>query len=62
MFELIATMKRGSSRGMPQAWARSSAVELARAGAAELLRDDCLLRVVVAGNEVSPAFVGWAER
>jgi hypothetical protein len=62
MFKLITTMRRGSSSGMPQAWADYTAMESARAGAAELLRDDCVLRVMVVRNEVPPAFVEWVER
>jgi hypothetical protein len=62
MFRLIPTMRRGSSSGMPQAWARYAVMETARAGAAELLRDDRIVRVMVVRNEVPPAFVEWLER
>jgi hypothetical protein len=62
MFKLIATMRRGSSCGMPPAWAHYAAMESARAGAADLLRDDRVLRVMVVRNEVPPAFVEWVER
>ena len=62
MFRLITTMRRGSASGMPQAWVRYGAVEAARAGAAELLRDDRVLRVMVVKNEVPPSFVEWLER
>jgi hypothetical protein len=47
---------------MPQAWVRYAVVEAARAGAAELLRDDRVLRVMVVKNEVPPTFVEWLER
>ena len=62
MFKLIATMRRGSSCGMPAAWARYSGIEAARIGAADLLRDDRVLRVMVVRNEVPPAFAEWVER
>jgi hypothetical protein len=62
MFKLITTMRRGSSCGMPAAWAHYPAMESARVGAAELLRDDRVLRVMVVRNEVPPAFVEWVER
>ena len=62
MFRLITTMKRGTSSGMPAAWACYAAMESARAGAAELLRDDRVLRVMIVRNEVPPAFVEWVER
>ena len=62
MFKLIATMRRGSSCGMPPAWAHYEVVDAARTGAAELLRDDRVLRVMVVRNEVPPTFVEWVER
>jgi hypothetical protein len=62
MFKLIATMRRGSSCMMPAAWAPYSLITAARAGAADLLRDDRVLRVMVVRSEVPPAFVEWVER
>ena len=62
MFRLVATMRRGSSSGMPQAWARYASVEAARTGAAELLREDRVLRVMIVRNEIPLAFVEWLER
>jgi hypothetical protein len=62
MFRLIATMRRGSSSGMPQAWARYAVIETARAGAAELLRDDRVVRVMVVRNEIPSSVVEWLER
>jgi hypothetical protein len=47
---------------MPQAWARYASLEAARAGAAELLREDRVLRVMVVRNEIPQAFVEWLER
>ena len=62
MFKLVTTMRRGSSSGMPQAWARYASVEAARAGAAELLREDRVLRVMVVRNTIPQVFVEWLER
>ena len=62
MFRLVPTMRRGSASGMPQAWARYASVEAARLGAAELLREDRVLRVMVVRNEMPLAFVEWLER
>jgi hypothetical protein len=62
MFRLVATMKRGSASGMPQAWARYASVEAARSGAAEMLREDRVLRVMVVRNEIPSSFVEWLER
>ena len=62
MFKLVATMRRGSASGMPQAWARYASVGAARTGAAELLREDRVLRVMIVRNEIPQAFVEWRER
>jgi hypothetical protein len=62
MFKLVATMRRGSASGMPHAWARYASVVAARAGAAELLREDRVLRVMIVRNEIPQAFVEWLER
>ena len=62
MFRLVATMRRGSASGMPPAWARYASVEMARAGAAELLREDRVLRVMIVRNDVAHAVVEWLER
>ena len=62
MFRLLATMRRGSASGIPQAWARYASVEAARSGAAELLREDRVLRVMIVRNEIPQAFVEWLER
>jgi hypothetical protein len=62
MFRLVATMRRGSASSMAQAWARYASVEAARAGAAELLREDRVLRVMVVRNELPQTFVEWLER
>ena len=62
MFSLIPTMRRGSASGLPQAWARYAAVEAARVGAADMLRDDRVLRVMVVCNNIPTTFVEWLER
>jgi hypothetical protein len=62
MFRLVTTMRRGSASGMPQAWARYASVEAARSGAAELLKEDRVLRVMVVRNEIPLTFVEWQER
>jgi hypothetical protein len=62
MFQLVATMRRGSASGLPQAWARYASVEAARAGAAELLREDRVLRVMIVRHDLPQAFVEWLER
>ena len=62
MFKLVATMRRGSASGMPQAWARYASVEAARAGGAELLKEERVLRVMIVRNEIPLVYVEWLEQ
>jgi len=62
MFKLVTTMKRGSAADMPAAWARYPSMEAARAGAADLFKEEKVLRVMSVRNEIPPAFVEWLER
>jgi hypothetical protein len=62
MFKLIATMRRGTASNVPAGWAHYPTLETARAGAAILLHEDRILRVMVVTNEVPPSFVEWQER
>jgi hypothetical protein len=62
MFRLVTTMRRGSASGMPQGWARYGSIETARAGAAELLREERVLRVMIVRNEVPGAYVEWCDK
>jgi hypothetical protein len=62
MFKLIATLKRGSASGFPAGWARYPTLESARTGAATLLLEERILKVMIVRNEIPPAFVEWQER
>jgi hypothetical protein len=62
MFRLITTMRRGSSSGMPQAYARYASMDTARAGAAELLKEERVLRVMIVHNDMPRSFIEWMER
>jgi hypothetical protein len=62
MFKLITTMRRGSSSGLPAAWAIYPTIEAARVGVTDLLRDDRILRVMIVRNQIPAAFVEWVER
>jgi hypothetical protein len=62
MFRLIPTMRRGSATALPQAWARYASIEAARLGAAELLREDRILKVMVVRNELPGGYVEWIDR
>jgi hypothetical protein len=62
MFRLIATVRRGSASDLAAAWARYPTVEAARVGAATLLREDIILRVMIVRNEIPRSFVEWMDR
>ena len=62
MFNLVTTMRRGSSTGFAAAWARYPTIAAARLGSATLLRDDRILRVMIVRDEIPPVFVEWVER
>jgi hypothetical protein len=62
MFRLVTTMRRGSSSGLPHAWAHYATLEAARAGGVALLREERVLRVMVVRNDIPKAFVEWMDR
>jgi hypothetical protein len=47
---------------MSHASTRYASIEAARLAAAEMLKDDRLLRVMVVLNQIPSAFVEWQER
>jgi hypothetical protein len=47
---------------MPQASTRYASIEAARLGAAEMLKEDRVLRVMVVLNQIPTLFVEWQER
>jgi hypothetical protein len=55
-------MRRGSASGMSQASAHYASIEAARLGAAEMLKEDRVLRVMVVLNQMPSAYVEWQER
>jgi hypothetical protein len=62
MFRLVATMRRGSASGLAAAWTPYPSMDAARAGAADLLREERVLRVMIVRNEIPQVFVEWLER
>ena len=62
MFRLIATMRRGSSTSLPEASAHYASIQDARSGAAALLREDRILKVMIVRNESPGGFVEWIDR
>lgn len=62
MFRLVATMRRGSSTSLPQAAEHYSSIESARTAAAELLREDRILKVMIVKNKFPGGYVEWIDR
>jgi hypothetical protein len=62
MFRLITTVRRGSASDLAAAWAHYATIDAARLGAAALLREDRVLRVMIVTNKIPRAFVEWSER
>ena len=62
MFRLVPTMRRGSATALPQASALYPSIKDARLGAAELLKEDRILKIMVVKNELPGGFVEWIER
>jgi hypothetical protein len=62
MFRLVPTMRRGSATALPQASAHYASIEAARIGAAEILREDRILKVMIVRNAAPGGYVEWIER
>ena len=55
-------MRRGSATSLPQASARYPSIEAARVGAAELMREERILKVMIVRNQLPGGFVEWIDR
>ena len=62
MFRLIPTMRRGSATALPEASARYASIEAARIGAAALMREDRILKIMIVRNSLPGGFVEWIDR
>ena len=62
MFRLIPTMRRGSATALPEASAHYASIEAARLGAAALLREERILKVMVVRNAFPGGYVEWIDR
>ena len=62
MYRLIPTMRRGSATALPQASTHYPSIEAARLGAAELLREDRILKIMIVRNELPGGYVEWIDR
>jgi hypothetical protein len=62
MFRLIPTMRRGSATALPHAVADYRSIEAARLGAAELLREDRILKVMIVRDDAPVGYVEYIDR
>ena len=62
MYRLITTVRRGSASGLPAAWARYPTIEAARVGAAELFREERVVRVMVVRDQPGGSYVEWIDK
>ena len=62
MFRLIPTMRRGSATSLPEASAHYASIEAARLGAAELFREERILKIMIVRNDLSGGYVEWIDR
>ena len=62
MFRLVPTMRRGSASALPQAAAEYPSIEAARLGAAELLREDRIIKVMIVRDDDPSGYVEYLDR
>jgi hypothetical protein len=62
MFKLIVTVRRGSACNLEGTSTSYATLEAARVQGVALLRHERVQRVLIARDEVPPAFVEWIER
>jgi expansin (peptidoglycan-binding protein) len=62
MFRLIPTMRRGSATALPPASAHYVSIESARLGAAELLREERILKIMIVRDGLQGGYVEWIDR
>jgi hypothetical protein len=62
MFRLVTTVRRGSASNLEAAWTHYPTIEAARAGAAELFREERVMRVMVVRNTAPGDYVEWIDR
>jgi len=62
MFRLITTTRRGTACNLPGTWSHYPSMEAARAGAATLLREERVQRVMIVRDGLDPTYVEWVTR
>jgi len=62
MFRLVTTMRRGSASTIDGTWLPYATIEDARAAAADVLRHERVLRVMIVADTLPMTFVEWRDR
>lgn len=62
MFQLVATVRRGTASNLPGTWSKYASIEDARAAATELLKQERVARVMIVLDTLPMTFVEWRER
>jgi hypothetical protein len=62
MFRLTTTVRRGTAANFRAAWTPYATIEAARVGAAALLREERVLRVMIVRDDIPRTFVEWSDR
>ena len=62
MYRLIPTMRRGSATALPPASTHYLSIEAARLGAAELLREERILKIMIVHDGLLGGYVEWIDR
>ena len=55
-------MRRGSATALLEASAHYPSLEAARIGAAVLLREERILKIMIVRNEIPGSYVEWVDR
>jgi hypothetical protein len=59
MFRLIPSIKRGCAPNVAGVWTPYQTLDVARAAARSLMRDERVIRVMITRDDVPPTFVEW---
>jgi hypothetical protein len=62
MFRLVTTVRRGSASNIAGGWLPYATLEEARAAAADLLRHERVMRVMIVADALPMTFVEWRDR
>ena len=62
MIRLVTTVRRGGASSIQGSWLPHATIEDARAAAADLLRHERVVRVMIVTDTLPMTFVEWRDR